>query len=499
MNLRLIALAALAAAGSAQAALITPAQLDAARANNTLKEYRIFGASAQSRMIGAYMKSICNTGDFTTYFDTTSGSLHRGYACTLAKKVGQHAVGTLIFVNKREAGGSILGVNPIALNAPQNAMQVTAASSCVATGLAADVNSAAYTCGQVALQNGHAGISDVEPARFSDVVTVDGVDVPVNLPPGNDDSGAPWAVLTTAQINALDVAAVNQTLFGIAVNIPLRNALQQAQGLNVGSDAAADMPSMPRAFYAGAISGFVQGGSPNANWKTLTGIAGDEAKQVNICRRVNGSGTQASSNLFFLESATITSDANGMLFPLSATGALAVNGTIAVLEGSGTGNVETCLTNTTVANGGGYAMGVVSFEVDPGTKAYRFVKIDGAAPDKALARIGGYPFLYSASMQFKKSGAGSLNTEQKSFINAMRSQLTTPTIIAGLDAAPRKGVLAGPSSYTASCAEANGPAKTDGSCVERLDFKSTFNANTYLNGESAAFKTNSKQALHVVK
>lgn len=498
MNVRLIALAALAATGSAQAALITPAQLDAARTANTLKEYRIFGASAQSRMIGAYMKSICNAGDFTTYFDTTSGSNHRGYACTLSKKVGPHNIGTMVFVNKREAGGSILGVNPIAKNSAQNAMQVTAASGCVVTGLPADVNSAAYTCGQVALQTGHAGISDVEPARFSDVVTVDGVAVNLNLPAGNDDNGTPWAVLTTTEQNALDVAAINQTLFGIAANLNLRNALQAAQGLTVGSEAAADVPSMPRAFYAAAIAGYVRGGSANATWKTLTGAAGDELKQVNICRRANGSGTQASSNLFFADAATITSDANGMLFPLTATGALAINGTLAVIEATSTGSVESCLTSATLGSTG-YAMGVVSYEVDPGTKAYRFVKIDGAAPDKALARIGGYPFVYSASMQYKKSGAGALTTEQKGFINAMRSQLTTPSIIAGLDASPRKGVMAGPGSYTANCADAAGAPRTDGSCVERLDFKSLFNANTYLNGEATAFKTNSKQPLHVVK
>lgn len=497
MNVRLIALAALAATGAAHAAPITPADLDTARTGGTLSEYRIFGASAQSRMVGAYMKSICNTSDFTTYFDTTSGSNHRAYACTLAKKVGQHNIGTLILVNKREAGGSIMGVNPIAKNTAQNAMQVTGAG-CVATGLTADVNVAAYTCNTVALQTAHAGISDVEPARFSDVVTVDGVAVNLNLPVGNDDNGTPWAVLTTTEQNALDVAAINQTLFGIAVNLNLRNALQTAQGLTVGSDAAADMPSMPRAFYAGAIAGYVQGGSANANWKALTGAAGDELKQVNICRRANGSGTQASSNLFFAEAATITSDANGMLFPKTATGALAVNGTLAVIEATSTGSVESCLTNA-VLGSTGYAMGVVSFEVDPGTKAYRFVKIDGAAPDKALARIGGYPFLYSASMQYKKTGAGALDTVQKAFIGAVRTQLTAPAIIATLDTSPRKGVLASPGSYPANCANATAPSKTEGSCVERLDYKSAFNANTYLNGEATTFKTNSKQPLHIVK
>ena len=128
----------------------------------------------------------------------------------------------------------------------------------------------------------------------------------------------PWDPLTAGQVNGLDSAAINQTLFGVAVNLNLRNALQQAQGLAVGSEAAADQPTMPRAFYAGTVSGFVKGGSANATWKTLTGIAGDESKQVNICRRANGSGTQASSNLFFLEAATIAKDEDGMLAPLTA-------------------------------------------------------------------------------------------------------------------------------------------------------------------------------------
>jgi hypothetical protein len=494
MKYRLIALAAIAATGAAQAAIISPTQIDSARTAGTLKEYRFFGASAQSRMIGSYMQSIC-TADYTTYFDTTAGSNHRAYACTMNKQVGNHPAGTLVLVNKREAGGSIFGVNPIALDIAENAMQITNAG-CVVTGSNPDVNVAAYTCGTVALQKAQAGLSDVEPARFSDSVEVNGANVDLNLPVGVDDNGTAWSTLSSKQLGNLDTAAINQTLFGIAVNLNLRNALQDAQGLP-NDDTAANVPSMPRAFYAAAVAGFVKGGSANANWQSLTRLAGDNAKQVNICRRTNGSGTQAASNLFFLNAPTIGSDSGGMLAPKGATGALAVNGSLAVIENTSTGTVETCLTNA-VLGSTGYAMGIVSYEVDPSTKAYRFVKIDGAAPDKAMARIGSYPYLYSATMQFNKKGG--LSNDQKAFIGQFRSELTTPTIIATLDSpAPRKGVLAGPNGYAGNCANAAGVNLTEGSCVERLDVKSIYNTNTYINGNTKAFATDSSQPLHTVK
>lgn len=500
MKLRIIALAAMAITGAAQAAVITPAALDSARAAGTLKEFRIFGASAQSTFIGAYMQSICKSTDFTTYFDTTAGANHRAYACTLAKAVGNYKIGDLVFVNKREAGGSVYGVNPVATASAQNAMQVTNAG-CVATGATPGVTTAAYTCGTVALQTPHAGISDVEPAQFSKKVTLNGnANYYLNLPVGFQDDGVtPWDPLTTGQVNGLDSAAINQTLFGVVVNLNLRNALQQAQGLAVGSEAAEDQPSMPRAFYAGAVAGFVKGGSANATWKTLTGIAGDEAKQVNICRRANGSGTQASSNLFFLEAATIAKDEDGMLAPLTAQGAIAANGTLAVVEASSTGNVELCLTNAALGSTG-YAMGVISVERDPAGKAYRFVKLDGAAPAKALARTGGYPYVYSATMQWKKAGV--LNAAEKAFLGQFRTEAGSPAVINVLpDAATKNGVMANPASYAGNCANATGVNLAHGSCVERLDFASAFNFNSYVNGKPVGqrFKTNSSQSLHVVK
>lgn len=499
MKFRMIVLAAMAAAGSANAAIITPAALDTARANGTLKEIRIFGASAQSTFVGAYMQSICKSTDFTTYFDTTAGANHRAYACTLAKKVGNYAIGTTVFVNKREAGGSIYGVNPVATASAQNAMQVKN-GACVATGLTPSVTTAAYTCGTVALEVPTAGISDVEPDQFGKKVTVNGnANVFLNLPTTLQDDGVtPWTALTPTQIAALDTAAINQTIFGVAVNLNLRNALQQAQGLVVGSDAAVDQPSMPRAFYTAAISGFVKGGSANATWRTLTGIAGDEAKQVNICRRANGSGTQASSNLFFLQAATIPTDVNGMLAPLTAQGAVAANGTLAVVENTSTGAVETCLTSPALGTTG-YAMGIISLERDPGTKAYRFVKLDGAAPLKSLARVGAYPYVYAATMQWLKTGGP--DTDQRAFLAAFRTQAGSPAVIDTLpDAATKNGVMANPRSYTGNCASATGVNLAHGSCVERLDFASAFNVNKYINGSAAAaFKTNSNQSLHIVK
>jgi hypothetical protein len=507
MKFRLVTLAAMmAAAGSANA--LTPAQIDADRAAGTLKEVVVHGGSAQAPLFGAYMASICNNLD--TYFNSGgsgTGKDYRAYACTLKAKVpgtGGWAAGTPVLLIKRDLGGSIYGVNPIALQSPENTMVVdNSAGNCVSTGQQASATVASFTCGNVALRQAIAGISDVEPNIFSAQMTIGSVKTPINLPVGNDDNGNPWAVLTAAQITGLDTATANQTIFGVAVSLPLRNAMQSAQGLNVGSDAAADQPSMPRAFYAAAVSGFVQSGVANhAGWDALTGSPADNGKQVNICRRANGSGTQASSNLLFLKAGTIATTASGGLAPLASNGvAVALSGSpIAVVENTSTGTAISCLTGASSL--GAYAMGIISFENAPGTATWRFVKLDGAAPAQTLARVGGYPYVYAATVQWKSKAPGNPDTGTLAFLKNLRTNVGSPSGIAALtDPAAKGGVLAPPSSYPGSCASqlAGSNNALYGSCVERLDLGSTFNAGKLIYGVPKGYATNSSQDLHIVK
>jgi len=507
MKFRLVTLAAMLATGSAYA--LTPAQIEADRANGTLKEVVIHGGSAQAPLFGAYMASLCNT-DMDTYFNSGgsgTGKDHRAYACTLKKAIpgsGGWAAGTPVLLFKRDLGGSIYGVNPIALQVKENTMTIdTSGGNCVSTGQQASATVASYTCANIGLRQAVAGISDVEPAVFNASMNVGGTKTLFNLPSGNDDNGTAWAALTSKEVSGMDTATANQTIFGVAVSLPLRNAMQAAQGLNVGSDAAADQPSMPRAFYAAGVSGFVQAGRPTfAGWDAITGVPADNAKQVNICRRANGSGTQASSNLLFLKAGTIDATSAGGLFPLEGNGVgIALSGApIAVVENSSTGAAITCL--TTASGLGAYAMGIISFENDPGSATWRFVKLDGAAPGQALARTGGYPYVYSATVQWKAKAPGNPDQSTLAFLKNLRTNLGSPTGISALtDPNAKKGVLAPPSSYSGTCA-AQAPGSINalyGSCVERLDLGSKSNSGKLLYGVSKGYATNSSQDLHTVK
>jgi hypothetical protein len=504
MQVRLVSLAAMAVVGSAHA--LTPAQIDADRANGTLKEIVIHGGSAQAPLFGAYMFSICNS-DADTYFNSGgsgTGKDYRAYACTLKTAIkNSYPAGTPILLTKRDLGGSIYGVNPIALQSDENTMSVdNSGGNCTSTGQQASATVASYTCANVALKQAIAGISDVEPAIFSSVMTVGNTKTAINLPAGSDDSGNEWKVLSAKQLKLLNVGGANQTIFGVGVSIPLRNAMQQAQGLNVGSDAPTDVPSMPRAFYSSAVSGFVQGGVANhAGWDALTGNPADNALQVNICRRANGSGTQASSNLVFLNAGTIDSTAAGGLAPLTANGVgVARSGhPIAILENSSTGTAITCLTTASTDNA--YAVGIISFENDPGSATWRFVKLDGAAPSQALARVGGYPYLVEASLQWLNKGSGAPSGQVLGFLQNLRASLGSPAGIAALtDPAAQRGVLAPPANYTGTCASQTAGSNNArfGSCVERLDTVSTYNSGKLIYN-TKPYATNSSQDLHVVK
>jgi len=494
MKFRLIALAALAAAaGSSHATSL--ANIDAARNAGTLKEVVIFGASAQTPMVAAYMKNTVCAGaaDYNEFWNDASGKSFRAYSCTTANALNGFATGTPVLVVKRDKDGSIYGVNQVAAGTPGLSMVVTAADCSAFTNGATP----AATCGTAVATVPHAGLSDVEPAQFAVKPKINGVATTINQPVGADDVGTAWAVPTNAQLSSLNIASMGQTIFGVAVSPALRNALQAAQGLTVGDNSDAQMPSLPRGFIAGALSGFVRGnvaGFPN--WKSVTGVAGDDIKSVKICRRTNGSGTQAASNLFFLEAGTLLDTSKGMLGPITAANAPV--GTT-VVENAGTGDVETCLTNNLVSD---YALGVISREKDPlvNGKTYRYVKIDGAAPSQALARVGSYGMVYTSSMQWPKT----VNAGFVSFLTKMRDNAVTSNKIGTYVSAEAKGgLLASPHKWEVAadtCASATDPQDAIyGSCVERIDVgDATYNPAVRLYGK-AAYKTTSTAPLHTVK
>ncbi len=479
------AAAALLAFGSAHA--LTPAEIDAARGAGTLKEVYVSGASALRLSFAAYATEILD--NLHRYQNDASGNNHRAYAGTLNQVVGVWPVGTPVLLYKRDQGGSGQGVNPVAQATPIAHMVVSAAGCAGGDGTIATP----YLCGTTANVVSDAGISDVEPALLQ---------APVNLPTGA-------TALTNNELTNLDAAPLVQALFGVGVNKKAYRALQEAQGiigpggalLDVPADqntwtaaTLATIPSLPITFVRGALSGSLTGGAGNASvkrgWNIVIPTSVDPnvvTKTINIVRRVEGSGTQATSNAFFMNNPV---SAVGALNPLSVAGSTGnptvvhrVTGpSFVVQEGSGTGNVEDGLGKVSAADtvnsveeasdgdGIAYGLGILGREANPlrdgGDRNYRYVKLDGVAPVRALAKSGDYGYVYESTMQWNKSvvPAGS---EKSAFLTTVRNNLGKPSALAAVDSNTQQGVMSPPATYTGPYVDQVGDAAAFGSRVSR--------------------------------
>lgn len=482
MKTKLVAVAAaIASIGSAHA--LTPAQLDAARGAGTLKEIYVSGASALRLSFAAAVQERCNPADFDVFYNNAAGAAHRAYSCTLANAVGAFPAGTPVLVYKRDQGGSGQGVNPVARATPIDHMVVNSAA-CTPTALsspATDTQAPTFLCGTVAPVVSHAGISDVEPALLQ---------ATINLPTGSSP-------LTPLELGNLDVAPMVQALFGVAVNKKAYRALQEAQGIippgasmidvpaNQNNWTAADIatiPSLPTEFVRSYLTtGGLAGGNTatgKRGWNIVIPASVDpqsETKTLNVCRRVEGSGTQAASNAFFAYNPC--NAGSGALTPLGVAGSTGNSPTFTVLNGTvvqenpGSGGVEACLASVEALPGAGYALGILGRENNPqvnGTdRGYRFVKLDGIAPVRNEAKAGNYHFVYESTMQWNKTvvPAGS---DMDSFLRALRTSIGAPTSLAKVDVDTQQGVMSPPASYTGPYASATGDVALFASRASRV-------------------------------
>jgi hypothetical protein len=508
-RLAAITAASLAAAGSASA--LTPAQIESARSGGTLKEVRIAGASALRLSVAAYMKEICNAADFHVKWNSNAeGTNHRAYSCTLALQQGNWVAGTPVLVYKRDQGGSGQGVNPIALAADQTHMVVNSTCTIINGGdtPATDAAIPNYICANTETTGikSDAGISDVEPAILQ---------APINLPG--------TAALTTAQLANLDVAPLAQALFGVVVNLNAYRALQEAQGIippggaliDVPADQAtwtaatlATIPSLPTTFVRSMLTtGGLLGGTANATAKrgwnlvipnvpySLDGgatlrpavDANSVNKTLNVCRRTEGSGTQATSNAFFTTQPCNNSAAS-FLTPLnvpnsngneSTTRAVAAGTALVVQEGTSAGQVENCvgvdaqspLPGTGAGTDIAYAIGFLGREANPlragSDRLYRYVKLDGIAPVRAQAQAGNYPIVFEATMQWNRTVVAP-GSEKDAFLRAIRVGFGTPNALAAVDSDTQQGVMSPPASYSGPWVDLTGNARLFGSRVARV-------------------------------
>lgn len=273
----------------------------------------------------------------------------------------------------------------------------------------------------------------------------------------------------SGDISKLTSEPLNVVTFGTPVTLGLYHALQDAQiasgklassckgtpGTNNPRDAQgysvaeACMPSLSKAQIASIFSG-------NAvNWSEfgLTNPAGDNA--IYVARRVFSSGTQTDARVFFLNDPCAT----GVL-PFvngndgqSATAANACNfasgGT--VFEGSGSGNVEACVTNhernhrwaisinslefPAASNdttpeytvGGGAATGASIANKD----YQRHIKIDGMSPSTFNTVLNRYGNWVEATMNY--SNVVGLSADATTLKTAMVAGFNDPAVLIGLN------------------------------------------------------------------
>jgi hypothetical protein len=282
----------------------------------------------------------------------------------------------------------------------------------------------------------------------------------------------------------MTVTPVVQTVFAVAVNTNLYGEMFAKQNLgsvtNPRTGAACtvadvnDEPCVPSIGKAEARSYFA---GTEFNWRLLARNSDPRLDtQVNICRRVNGSGTQAAANVHLMEfpcnasalppadwtysssaapeavSASLSTTESGLTMQqyananMGGAGGTMPSGTTFVFEGPGTGDVVRCL-NTANTNQG-FAIGHVSREnVPSASDRWKHVRLEGAQPSRDNAKAGRYDYFVESTIQYLNSAFATFTPQQQAFVKGFIAQARTPDALARLSAANQQGVAALPDSY----------------------------------------------------
>lgn len=428
-----LAVAAALVVAPAFAATYTPADVPGATrvilSGATAPDGFIKGAAAD--MLAPGFKSYRNK-------DLTQAFQFRAWFGAAKAGIPGVTAGTHILVVKRSKGGSVWGVDPVARASRIQSLDFTdctVGGTVVIGGRTEDTYD--YFCGvkgldpdspnfrNAALNNGDVsdfGVSDVSPILFK---------APFNVEFGQ------------AQLNATELAALT---------------IKPVNALMMGIVATNDVPAttrISRSDYSNMLTGNVQ------DWSQIDASLTSGNTQVVVCRRVDGSGTQASYNWFF-NNFPCQSAFGGQLAPASmtsdsASGIVSGSGTVAspfvidptvgytVVNNSTSGDVRNCLirantrTDHTITGDDGktykiqFSNSVVPFKaigtlsVDSynatGTGSgegtdWRFRMMDGAgtyipgtqtasagatgtAPSKANLLSGAYDFAVELTMQYR--------------------------------------------------------------------------------------------------
>lgn len=415
-----------------QASALTKAGTAAAQVQAYLS-----GSSALKAVIAGLISQNAQAGSFTTFKSAgasfgdfkadgvtpNDGASYNIYSATMiaGNDFGLPA-GTTVALHTRQKGGSYYGVVPVAKN---TAIAFLDLNSCT---------DGANTCTGTINRAPDGGISDEEPAIFAFS--------------GNVPAGQP-AVTVKASDYLQPPKAVAAQVFGVAVS----NALFTALGGTIGGgNVPTAVPSVPKAGIATLIQ---SGYDLSLGW---TPIGLNSFNGQTICRRANGSGTQAAFNLKFFDYGSSTA----VVLPSAASDSSvaapsATPGDLYINEASSSDNVIACLNQANAA--GAYAIGVLTLDKDPSATAngqgWNFVKLDGLQPSRGNAQNGSYDFYFESTIQISKLAPSANATDSGAFLRVFRDQFGLTKNIAQLSAEGQLGVAALPSNWPSTPSNPN--------------------------------------------
>lgn len=382
MKIKSLVVAVAASVAASQAFALNPTQ----SLNATLK-LNVSGATAADKQFDNYITQICDPATLDRYTNTNDDA--SVFSCEIkAGEIAGVSGGTTAMFRK-ESGGSCTGVTPVINNTTVPGLDL---STCTEDAQ----NPGNWSCSNTTIQvPTEVGISDVEPELFT---------IPAN---------SCGAISNPANVNLLKVGSVNAQTFGIVVTPDLRDALQASQNLSVGSDEVSEMPSLSSSIVANLFAGNVE------LWSEL-GVSGVSSDNVEICRRTNGSGTQAQFNAFYMQNPCTYRGASSFEYLGFATKAdtssdSGVNdidiptffgvpvAAPYIHENQGSSDLGKCLTNLAAA--GRTGVGIQSLEkVDEGRtdrNNFKYVAIDGVTPTLENLQAGLYRNWASLSIQYR--------------------------------------------------------------------------------------------------
>ncbi|HAZ61562.1 MAG TPA: hypothetical protein DCY89_08325 [Gammaproteobacteria bacterium] len=404
-----------------------PAETEAA----TLKIY-VTGGGAADANLEATVRGLLNNPSTYTYggnrraFWAVSGTLRN------PSPIPGIAAGTTVAFYKRTLGAAFTSTTVASAEAIEH-LRTT-----LATGTAPNFNVPAGTVagGQLALVRSDAGYSDTPLNLFTAEVNVpDGVSVP-----------------SAAALGTLVVKPINVALHGVIVTLGLRNALQQQQGLVVGSETEANIPNLSKAAVASLYQGRI------ADWTQIVHngvplqVAPGFSSEVYLVPRNPGAAIQASINARILNvpsnpRAPGPKRQDFNLPPYVYEPALPGDTDLifhnfdrgtAFNWVSGDGN-----TYSEAAGLRRYAIGSQPADRNTGVAPpaasttrgalnYRHIKIDGAAPTLRNAHNGTYPLTVEAVIVYRSASTpgGALVGTKRLFVDELARRIGSPAVLA---------------------------------------------------------------------